>query len=137
LSEILVHTFDGPGAGYAGVAELEGYVVDVDMVTTLDGSGEPASCKAFYVTDGPWEAMAFLDVRSSHYGGDPLIILGESGAAIESAWFNTRDINDSSEGDSVKAIFRLGSRFEGELVGCMKDTEFIGTSDLSKGFIGG
>jgi preprotein translocase subunit SecG len=136
LREILIHTFDGPGSGYAGVAELEGYVMAVERTIGI-GGGDPISCNAFYVTDGPEEAMAHIDIRSTRHDGDPLIILGEAGDEVESAWFNTEDIANSSASDPVLAVFRLGSRFEGELVGCMEDIEFIGTSESPAGFIGG
>ena len=105
-----------------GVAEVEGYYFTVQMPTTLDGSGPTITCDAFIVTDGPdWVLDAYSSETAIHFDRT-FIIEGQSGRA----WFTNEDIMDSTEDNPTRAIFRIGTAVEGDLVGCFDTVQLIG-----------
>lgn len=123
--EILVRA-NTPDYGYQGIVELEGYLTTTERPTTL--LPEPTTtCAAFQVTGGPENAVAYLTDRSAAIESN-IIILGKQGAELQNPWWNTPDIATSTASSPVRAVFRIGSKFESAAVGCFDPfVAFIGT----------
>ncbi len=110
------------------IVELEGYYTTVDAYTTFDEQGETVSCAAFVIVDGPKEVLDLFS--KDRYGETPTIYLGEEEGYYAWAWDSTTNVQDSTQQNPVRALFKTGSTFEGGVVGCMSpQIEFIATTE--------
>lgn len=122
FDEILAFPADST-FGYRGVAELRGYYATVEARTTL--LDQPTTtCSAFIVVSGPEDVMSYM-----FNGDNKTIILGEVDVVLDSPWWNSPELRTSTSENPVTAVFRIGTKFEGEAVGCFDPrAEFIGTT---------
>lgn len=123
--EILIRP-DNKNFGYQSIVEFKGYYTTTERSTTLNP--EPTkTCAAFKVTEGPDDALNYMGDRSERTE-ENLIVLGELDAIVESPWWDTPDIKSSTSSNQIVALFRIGTRFESEAVGCLDpQVKFIGT----------